>query len=209
MIVNIKDNIIHLEYPNYKELTLSFFRISEFSESPYEDVRYKHFNIETFLDNYIQDNGKINFFEYWNGFNINDKILTLFFNTFSESELTKRELEIYKVISPYFGENFYLIGSITDDKESAFDHEMIHAKYCLNHEYRSRVNGIIEEFDSYTFKSCKDNLISMGYVEDYDLIIDEINAYFVTEKVKSLQKMFELQDKELVRKYRKKLKSLL
>lgn len=63
------------------------------------------------------------------------------------------------------------------------DHEMLHAKYYMDKEYKEKVIEIWNSMKKESKKKVLSMLKKMGYPEDNEeLLIDEFQAYYYTEK---------------------------
>jgi len=177
--------------------------MSEFYESPYDQIRNQQFSIEDFLYTYMSEKGKINYFSYWDAYNIPGETVDSFIKTF-EFQLTRAEKELLKIIFSYINSNepYYLISAL-NGKKSDFEHELCHAKYKLDPVYKKKVRSIVEKIPKRLFKQFKNNLIEFGYANDDEIIVDEINAYLSTSSKKYIKNNFVFDDKIL--KYREML----
>ena len=177
--------------------------MSEFYESPYDQIRNQQFSIEDFLYTYMSEKGKINYFSYWDAYNIPGETVDSFIKTF-EFQLTIAEKELLKIIFSYINSNepYYLISAL-NGKKSDFEHELCHAKYKLDPVYKKKVRSIVEKIPKRLFKQFKNNLIEFGYANDDEIIVDEINAYLSTSSKKYIKNNFVFDDKIL--KYREML----
>ena len=80
-----KDNILQFSFDSQKELTLTFFRIQEYYESALTNIVGKKFSVFDFLNGYLDDAGKIDYFSFWSGFNFPDDVLKEWFDLNSDS----------------------------------------------------------------------------------------------------------------------------
>ena len=139
----IDGNIIHLSFRSRKDQSLSMFRISEFYESPHMPRRGEYFSVEQFLELYTTDKGHLNYFNYWDGFNIPGDVINEFYMHFNK-DLLKREARLQDLIwdSVNTFNDYYVISTVGKSKE-LFNHELSHAKYYLNESYKNEVNEYI------------------------------------------------------------------
>jgi hypothetical protein len=173
----INGNIFHAEYTTMKEMGLTFFRMAEFYESPYDTIFRKTFSIEDFLDAYTEDDGYFPFIADWPAFNIPGKYVNEFYENF---DLTKREKSLLRSIYQNIGDKpFYLISNLKHDTES-FDHELCHALYYTNEEYKRQVLELLAPMNTAQREWLETKLLSMGYPENPWIMEDELNAYLAT-----------------------------
>ena len=69
------DGVILFSFKNRREMTLSFCRMQEYYESPNKRLFRKKFTMAEFLTETIKENGKIDYFSYWSGFNVPGNIV--------------------------------------------------------------------------------------------------------------------------------------
>jgi hypothetical protein len=182
------ENIYSVVYDTQYELTMSFVRLQEFYESP--DLRGKYFTLEEYMDYWAENfgNGSFDYPVRWSGFNIPGKVLSNWIDTFGAQELNgfrEREKGLINRLNRLLKRDkkslndVYVIGAYKGANcKSVIHHEMAHALYNLNLEYRRNMNKLIESSNIDHIIDAKERLIQMGYCED--VILDEIQAYWST-----------------------------
>jgi hypothetical protein len=166
------------------DLAMTFCRLQEFYESPFKQIRGKTFEMDEFQRLYAKKFGD-GVFTYpadWAGFNvpgdIMDKFMSVTFPDWGNSYdctvdhihwTITDEYEAYNETRPY-----YLIGAGPEDKDT-INHEICHALYYLDKDYKFKVDYIISELDPKLLNYFKSELLSKGYSKG--VIIDEVNAY--------------------------------
>jgi len=180
--------------------------MSEFYESPYPEIRNQLFSIEDFLHFYMNDKGEIDYFSFWDAYNIPGESITSFVINF-EFQMTKSEVKLLTEVLSHINDDqpYYLISALKNKVED-FEHELSHAKYKLDTTYKEKVDSIIEKIPKKLYNEFKSNLIKIGYADDDVIIVDEINAYLSTSPKKYIKCNFVSDDG--IFKYRKKLKKL-
>jgi hypothetical protein len=183
-ITYLQNGILGIVYPNRLELTLSMCRIEEFYESPFENIRGKSFSLEEFISTYSDIKGNINYFSYWDGFNVPVSEM----NNFRECNkiLTSRELEIFNILRK---DTKYVIATEIGSDKTTFEHELAHARYSTNEEYRIFVDEIIFRIPKelrYRLNKC---LLDINYCES--VLDDEIHSYLLTSTEDELIKTFD------------------
>ena len=180
------NNIVHLIFPNQKELTMTMCRLQEFYESDNVKLRSRIFTFEQFIDQYTHKDGCFDYFSFWGGFNIPGHVVEDFFDVF---ELTNRELEVRKATKKYSRKPYYLIGTLIKDVETT-KHELLHAYYYLDTVYKQQVDVLVRSMDKDLKKSITVALKNIGYANH--VIIDEINAYMASSTHKYLKNDLDL-----------------
>jgi len=186
-VTTYNENIIHLQFPNQKELTMTMCRAQEFYECNSDKLRGKIFTIEEFIDHYVDKDGYFDYFSFWSGFNIPGPVLEDFFELF---DLTYREKELRKVTRKLKNKLYYVISTKISDKRT-LNHELIHAHYYLHPSYKQKVDVLIRHMDKDVKKDVIRVLKQWGYASN--VINDEINAYMATSSHKYLIEVLDLQ----------------
>ena len=170
--------VVHFRTDNQRELCETFMRPQEFYESPYPEIRGQHFRVSEFMTRYAMDHGgKFTYFEDWHGFNIPGDVVLDFFKKFDAWDRTTGENIIFEATKSL--DKFYLIGTHSGGEDDALDHELVHASYYLDDEYRHHANVLIGHWLTQPHaKKLIEYLKSRGYGDS--TMTDEINAYLAT-----------------------------
>lgn len=202
------DNCILFEFEKQKDLSLSFCRVQEFYESDKPELKGKHFTFEELVKTLMDDIGNIDYFSYWEGFNVPGKVWKAWSQNITDFSIHELRLDT-EIISNYgYSDNYYVIGALVNDKVT-IDHEIAHALYYTNTEYRNEINVLISEFlvkQEEQYKKLENVLSEMGYAES--VLQDEIHAYLATSKKRELIEDFGL-DYEKIQLFVKKMKKVL
>lgn len=207
-LTEVEDRVFHCVIKNTYDLAMTFCRLQEFYESPFDEIRGKNFKFLDFMKIYIEKRNE-NFFTYpvdWAGFNIPSDIIIKYLET-PFADLNHYDdviLEIHNSIENH-DEPYYLIGS-DGENNITLKHEICHAFYFLNKKYRKKVNLILKEIPQSSYNKIKMVLKSLGY--DKKFVKDEINAYLATE-YDILLDLCNKKDENILKKFSKKLEDLL
>lgn len=180
----IKPYIFMISVKDRYDRAMLFCRAQEFYESPNPKFRGKPFSIWDYIEWYSKENGGFTYPYDWSGFNfpleVAEKCYELSKNENKYDEIFK---EIIINIKSKIGENkkAYIIG-IDESEQSLYKHEMCHAFYYLNNNYKKEVNNILSKVDKRTIKSMSKNLLKMGYTKK--VLKDEIQAYLISDFLK-------------------------
>ena len=208
-----------LEFNKQKDLAMSFCRVQEYYESDLSKLNGKFFSFYEFIDALTKDDGTINYFSYWNGFNIPGNVYEKWKKGVGELTTHEKKLDnaIYSSIDS--DKPYYVIGGIANDRLT-INHELAHAMFSLKTEaknlnktsvvYLKEACSLNEEF-SEKYKKEYDSFIKslkkQGYGEN--VIQDEIQAYMSTSNKKELVEVFKIDYNKilpLITKYRKNFK---
>ena len=180
-IKKITTNIIHVNFDTQEELTKTFCRFQEHYESP--EFAGKIFTLGQYREWYSERYGGWTYYTDWNGFNIPNIVLEPFkkglFDPLSEEE--QLFLDLFK----HRTGKFYIIGTHTSKQDEALDHEICHALYYLDREYKEEIDMVIASSPSQAFEELEKWMLGRGYAGKF--LADEIQAY-LTCNVDYLQK---------------------
>jgi len=193
-----------------KELSLTFCRVQEFYESQNEKLLGKPFSFSDFIAESMDEDGFIDYFSYWTGFNFPDTAFREWYKC--NNAFTDWEKDLIKQIQEnvhHYDDKFYVIGALAKEKDT-INHEIAHALYYLNNSYFIEMTELILEFaiqHKKQYNKMKKALIGMGYNEN--VLADEIQAYLSTSKKSELVEDFKLDYdtlSPLIKQFRKVLR---
>jgi len=201
-------NCLLLEFNTQKDLALAFCRVEEYYEGN-PKVNGKYLSFVDFIDAFMTDDGKLDYFHYWTGFNIPGNIY-MEWSQKNMSDKTYWELALADAVTKKLDleKPFYIIGGKKGDM-NVIDHEIAHALYYMNPDYMCEMEELNYEFyKSYRMQFSKlvKKLKKMGYGNN--VVRDEIQAYMSTSTKKELVEKFELDYTTIlpmIRQYRKVL----
>jgi hypothetical protein len=201
-------NCLLLEFKTQKDLALAFCRVEEYYEGN-PKVNGKYLSFVDFIGAFMSDDGKLDYFHYWTGFNIPGNIY-MEWSQKNMSDKTYWETALAQAISSKLdlSKPFYIIGGKKGDM-NVIDHEIAHALFYMNDEYQDLMEEMNYEFyKQYRMQYTKvvKKLKKMGYGDN--VIKDEIQAYMSTSTKKELVEKFELDYSTIlpiIKQYRKVL----
>lgn len=178
-------------FKTQKEITMTFFRMEEYYESPLKGLFHKHFTVFDFLNESMDNDGKIDYFSKWIGFNIPGHSIKEWAEL-NCPNYTPKEVQVFDHLHQKvdMSEPFYIIAAkegITD----VIDHEIAHALYYLDKGYKTVMNIKVSQFKNnfpVQYKKVQDWLKDMGY--NKSVFTDETQAYMSTSDKKELVKKF-------------------
>lgn len=173
------------KFPNSFQMNWYMFRIQEFYESP--EFQGKHFTTTAYMHWYAANEHKrkkktpnAGGFDYLTrvlGLNVPGISFTAFFSLFPDvrpeekviADLVKKELGIESL----YEEVFYVLGHYPTIKEDdALSHELMHARFYLDGEYRDEVTKLVHLHYSPALERA---LLKRGYCKE--VLIDEMAAF--------------------------------
>jgi hypothetical protein len=164
------------------DLAMLFCRVQEFYESPCRHFRGKAFSIWDYFSWYaVGGTGCFSYPVDFVGFNVPLHVARECYKL--NAIETPYDVIMCELVTRYFSPRMprYLIGanSLTD---ATFAHELSHAMYALDDEYRTAANRITRKIPAAKRKRLNANLAAMGYSST--VFDDEIQAYFATGTTK-------------------------
>jgi hypothetical protein len=211
----ISNRIYHCIINNRYDLAMTFCRVQEFYESPFKEIRGKNFELLDFMRLYAKKNKEV-YFGYpadWSGFNIPGSMIQKCYyekNTIDMNYYDGVIMDIHDTIMDELDEKdpkYYLIGSEGNNKITK-RHEVAHALYHLNKDYKNKVDKIIKRITPNLYKNIEEYLLHIGYTKK--VIVDEINAYFSTDDSSIWESLKpNKKEKNLLNEVQKELSSIL
>ncbi len=185
----VRKHVLHVEFPNQYLMGATLFRLQEFYESPYAEIRSKLFSLEYAMDLYAGRSPEKTFtyFDDWSGFNIPDYSIQFFYDTF-ENHLLEKEKKFFSAIHKYIYQNnkYYIIGTSADADKEDMTHELSHAYFYIYKKYKLDMINLMTNYKHYTF--LQKELLNMEYSQE--VISDEIQAYLATNNKKNYSELF-------------------
>jgi hypothetical protein len=162
-----KHNAVLISADSQEELADSFMRFQEFYENPH--WADKIFTVGQVKKWYSEKYGADTYRFDWHGFNFPSCVLKPFKEGLFDP-LTENEHKILSFLK-YRNDNFYVIGSNTDD---VLKHELNHALYYTNKKYREETNNLIDS-NKKQLKNVFSHILKLGYHKK--VLYDETQAY--------------------------------
>lgn len=183
--------IVLLEFPTYKEMNLTLFRIAEFSESNTK-LRGKYFTADEFIEQHTDAKGawkKLGasgqtYFEFWDGYNIPASTLSAFWK--KSGDISKRELGVFDA-TVILSKKGYIIATRKGDV-NILKHELAHAYFFDNAEYKAKSSRIVSRLPKASKEKMRKHLNAIGY--DKSVHLDEMQAYLVSYSDKEWAECF-------------------
>jgi hypothetical protein len=183
-----------LKYRTVPDLARSFFRLAEYYEGSRYGKKSKQVTLVDFLDQWIDRNGDVDYFRFWDGFNITDQAFRSWLK--SARPLSAAEQVTVDTIQQATKgmKKFCIIGVGSNDADT-LKHELFHAKYYLDVDFKSAVDQLLKDHatDS-AVKTIRKILINkLDYTNHVE---EEIGAYLYSGS--QLKLVFGVDPKDLV-----------
>jgi hypothetical protein len=189
------DGCILLKYKTVPDLARSFFRLAEYYEESGNSKKGEQVTLVDFLDQWMDRNGDVDYFKFWDGFNVTDQALRSWLK--SAGPLSAAEQVTVDVIQQATKgiKKFCIIGVGNNDADT-LKHELFHAKYYLDAGFKSAVDQLLTDHaKDPAVKTIKKILINkLDYTNHVD---EEIAAYLYTGS--QLKLVFGVDPKHLVK----------
>jgi hypothetical protein len=166
----IAKGIYLLRFKTQYELTSTFLRVQEHYESP--EFHGRIFTLEQYMDWYAAQYGNFTYYQDWMGFNVPSTAFQPFFEA-KFDPLTvkeKRLLGLFKNLR----ERFYVIGICDSGVKGTLTHELAHALFFTDTDYRQAVRRAMVGYDT---SALEKQLAEAGYASH--VIPDETQAYLI------------------------------
>ncbi len=175
---SITPEIVHITLPTRNELAQTLIRFQEHYESPFPDIRGKIFTLGMVRakggrkkPGVASYEGGKHYTAEWSGYNFPGSTLDPFIKGLFDP-LTSIEQDIVEALR-YRQDRFYVIGTYGDDDPGdTLNHEIAHALYYVNADYKAAVDSVLAPMD---LAGIKQMLRDWGYCEE--VLDDEVQAY--------------------------------
>jgi hypothetical protein len=162
-------NSVWISADSQKELGETFIRFQEYYESPNKKFRNNIFTLGHIKNYYSLEYGADLYSELWVGFNFPSIVLSPFKQGLFDP-LTEQEKELLNLLR-YRHDTFYIIGA---QNNSTLRHELSHAMYGYNSEYKNEIDNYIFKHKK-SFNKVAKHILQRGY--DKSVLNDELQAY--------------------------------
>ena len=184
-----------LKYKTVPDLARSFFRLAEYYEGSRYGKKTKQVTLVDFLDQWIDRKGDVDYFKFWDGFNITDQAFQTWLK--SARPLSAAEQVTVDVIQQATkGMKKFCIIGVGSNNTDTLKHELFHAKYYLDAGFKSAVDQLLKDHATdLAVKTIKKILINkLDYANHVE---EEIGAYLYTGA--QLKLVFGVDPKDLVK----------
>lgn len=191
--------ILHVIYPNNLMLGRGFMRVQEFYESPLGDFKGRYFTRDEFKEAYAKFKGtgtgwgEFTYHEDWVGFNVPGNVFDEFLKVF-DFDIDTSEERLVEAIKRYrrMDGQYYVIGTVDQGHATTIEHELSHAFWYLDPNYRKRAIHLMSELPMVFDAMALGALTKMGY--HHDVIDDEVTAYLSTSTMADMVDTFKTTD---------------
>lgn len=179
----LSDKALLIEFPTRKEMNLTCFRMSEFSEG-LPELR-KFYTPDIFIDLLSTKKGNIKYFSYWEGHNIPKKTIYNFSKVF-KGDISDREANVL-VACKQINDDGYVIFAQEGD-EITIKHEKAHLYYHEEPVYKQCADALVEKIGANNIVEMNKGLLKEGYTES--VLQDERQAYLTAYDKEEFDEMF-------------------
>lgn len=203
-LTKIRERVYALKFDSSYEMCMAFLRYEEFYECSNPAFQGKSFTLAQYMSWYAMQfgEGQFTYPDDWGGFNFPLNIIQQVHvaGITDPNHYDSFMLGIHGLIDSVERDS-YLIGFSEEDGYK--DHELTHAMYYVDDEYRRSANFIIASAGEGLVTAMKKALQDEGYAPSISL--DEIQAYVTTGEMEMFD---DIQDVEKLNELRTKLKAL-
>jgi hypothetical protein len=172
------DGCILLKYKTVPDVARSFFRVTEYYDGKHYGGSNRSVSLVDFLDNWMDRAGRVDYFKFWDGFNIPDHAFKSWKR--SAGALSSAEQVMVDAVNRASkGLNKYCVIGVGGNDSATLKHEMFHARYYLDSAFKSQADALIQAHkNDPAFKAITQTLIKkLDYVHHVD---EEAAAYLYT-----------------------------
>jgi hypothetical protein len=192
------DGCVLLRYQSVPDVARSFFRVAEYYDGKHYGGKARQVSLTDFLDNWMDRQGNVDYFKFWDGFNIPDHAFRSWLK--SAKPLSKAEQVMVDAVRKNTqGLKKFCVLGVGSDDPATMRHEMFHARYYLDTGFKTAVDDLIKlHAKDRDFKTIRRVLTKkLDYVDHVD---EEAAAYLYAGS--QLKLVFGVEAKDLVRAFR-------
>jgi hypothetical protein len=186
-VKKIRDRIYSVVVADDYDRAMLFLRAQEYYENP--KFKGKIFDIWDFIKDYSINNSGFTYAKDWTGFNLPYSKASFLYENLPVHSYTKYDFIFNTILYNINCKDSYIIG-VNKLKGEIFDHELAHALYYTDKDYKNQVDKLTANLENYN--GYKRMLIKMGY--DSKFVYDEIQANMIsgefTDRSKSYLNIF-------------------
>jgi len=172
------DGCILLKYKTVPDVARSFFRVTEYYDGKHYGGSNRSVSLVDFLDHWMDRAGEVDYFKFWDGFNITDQAFRSWLK--SAKPLSKAEqVMVDAVHTATKGLKKFCVIGVGGHDSATLRHEMFHARYYLDSAFKSQADALIQAHkNDPAFKAITQTLVKkLDYVDHVD---EEAAAYLYT-----------------------------
>ena len=182
----INKDIVHLEFDTKYNMNNYMLRFQEHYESP--EFSGKIFTLGEYREWYIKTTGDFNYHNQVEGMNFQSRVFDPFLRGLFDP-LTEEEKELVERVGR--GSSFkYLIGTFEGGDHDVYEHEVCHALFGTNDNYKKQIEKVLKKYD---LKKISKWLKNQEYGEH--VLLDEIHAYVICNLAYLKEAGLEVDDK--------------
>jgi hypothetical protein len=189
------DGCVLLQYRTVPDVARSFFRVAEYYDGKHYGGQSRSVSLTDFLDNWMDRQGNVDYFKFWDGFNIPDHAFRSWLK--SAKPLSKAEQVMVDAVRKNTqGQKKFCVIGVGSDDPATMRHEMFHARYYLDTGFKMAADDLIKSHaKDQDFKTIQRVLIKkLDYVDHVD---EEVAAYLYAGS--QLKLVFGVDAKDLVK----------
>jgi len=146
----ILSKVFNVNFPRQNQLARTFVRFQEYFENPV--FKDKIFTLDEFKAWYMKNSpmakkkAKFTYYGDWDGFNMPSTVFKPFYDG-KFDPLSREEIQLLDVLEPKRDNDFYVLGTHGKVNIATLKHELSHALFFTNPEYRNGVLEVVKGMD--------------------------------------------------------------
>ena len=191
------DGCVLLQYKTIPNLARSFFRVAEYYDGNHYSGKSGQVTLVDFLDQWMDQNGDVDYFKFWDGFNIPDRAFRSWLKSAGKLS-TAEQVMVTAVEKASKGMKKFCIIGVGNKDADTVKHEMFHAKYYLDADFKRQADQLFDE--------CRNDPVIKTMAKvlktklDYQAHVDEeVAAYLYSGS--QLKLVFGVDAKSLVQRF--------
>jgi len=174
---DLGQHIFHVQFAHQMVMASTMLRLQERYECPNDEMRGRCFSMAEYKawERKNDPARGFKYYEHWPGFNVPGSVVKA---ALQEDELLPRDQALKQILGDSLSlPNFYVIGTTSGDSSDSLYHEVCHAMYELNAEYRADVDAELAQIAEGPMCRMKAYLRCEQYANVERILQDEVHAY--------------------------------
>ena len=189
------DGCVLLQYKTIPNLARSFFRVAEYYDGNHYSGKSGQVTLVDFLDQWMDQNGDVDYFKFWDGFNIPDRAFCSWLKSAGKLS-TAEQVMVTAVEKATKGMKKFCIIGVGNKDPDTVKHEMFHARYYLDSKFKTNADQLLKDHaQDPAVKTIKKILTTK--LDYTDHVEEEVGAYLYAGS--QLKLVFGVEAQDLVK----------
>ena len=138
------EGCVLLTYQTVPDLARSFFRVAEYYDGDHYTGKGGQVSLTDFLEQWMDRDGNVDYFKFWDGFNIPDRAFRSWLKT-AKPLSTAEQVMVAAIEKASKGMKRFCIIGVGSSDSATLQHELFHARYYLDNEFKQAADQLLKD----------------------------------------------------------------